>query len=138
MAGGDEDDVAKAAEIVAAYLTSNPMPPDEIPALIEKVHATLLRVRHADALAKLPAVNPEQSVTETLVTCLECGRTMRFLRRHLKAAHGLSPHAYRLRWSLPANHALIAPDYSNRRAAIAREIGLGSHEMKKKTAKKEG
>ena len=61
---------------------------------------------------------------------------MRFLRRHLSAAHGLSPEAYRARWNLPASHALTAPSYSVRRSSIAKEIGLGTRAMKQKAADK--
>lgn len=132
----DNDDVAKAAEIVAAYVANNSIAPQDIPALIERVHGTLVRARVSDSAPRQPAVDPGHSVRASEVVCLECGRSMRFLRRHLKAAHDLTPEGYRSRWNLPASHALTAPDYSTRRSDIAKQIGLGSQAMKRQSAKK--
>lgn len=132
----DNDYVAKAAEIVAAYVANNAIAPQDIPALIERVHGTLLRARSNDASPRQPAIDPGLSVNASEVVCLECGRSMRFLRRHLNAAHGLTPDAYRSRWNLSASHALTAPSYSTRRSDIAKEIGLGTRAMKSKSAEK--
>ncbi len=132
----NDDYVSKAAEIVAAFVANNPIAPQDIPALIERVHGTLVRAKDSDAGHRQPAVTLAQSVNSQEVACLECGRSMRFLRRHLGAAHGLTPEAYRARWNLPASHALTAPSYSERRSAIAKDIGLGSRAMKQKTADK--
>lgn len=128
----DNDYVAKAAEIVAAYVANNPIAPQDIPALIERVHGTLVRARVSDNAPRQPAIDPGHSVSAAEVVCLECGRSMHFLRRHLKAAHGLTPETYRSRWNLPASHALTAPNYSTRRSDIAKQIGLGTRAMKSK------
>jgi|LauGreDrversion4_2_1035121.scaffolds.fasta_scaffold846091_2 predicted transcriptional regulator len=132
----DHDDVAKAAEIVAAYVANNPIAPQDIPALIERVHGTLVRARVSDNSPRQPAIDPDRSVSAAEVVCLECGRSMRFLRRHLMAAHDLTPDSYRSRWNLPASHALTAPSYSTRRSDIAKEIGLGTRNMKNKSGGK--
>jgi predicted transcriptional regulator len=132
----DNDYVAKAAEIVAAYVANNPIAPQDIPALIERVHGTLVRARVNDTARRQPAVDPAHSVSAAEVVCLECGRSMRFLRRHLMAAHDLTPAGYRSRWNLPASHALTAPSYSLRRSDIAKEIGLGTRAMKSQPSKK--
>jgi predicted transcriptional regulator len=131
----DNDYVAKAADIVAAYVANNSIAPQDIPALIERVHGTLVRARVSDNTPRQPAVDPGHSVNATEVVCLECGRSMRFLRRHLNAAHGLTPDNYRSRWNLPASHALTAPSYSTRRSDIAKQIGLGTRAMKGKSSK---
>lgn len=132
----ENDYVAKAAEIVAAYVANNPIAPQDIPALIERVHGTLVRARENDASPRQPAIDPVSSVSASQVVCLECGRSMRFLRRHLNAAHGLTPDAYRSRWNLPSSHVLTAPSYSTRRSDIAKQIGLGTRAMKIKSTKK--
>ena len=122
----DRDYISKAAEIVAAYVANNPIPAGEIPALIEQVHDTLLKMRAVEPGLRQPAVEAGRAVGADEVVCMECGRSMRFLRRHLMAAHGLTPDAYRTRWNLPASHQLTAPSYSTRRSEIARQIGLGT------------
>lgn len=132
----DNDYVSKAAEIVAAYVANNPMPAAEIPALIEQVHDTLLKMRAVEPGLRQPAIEAAHSVGKDEVVCLECGRAMRFLRRHLMAAHGLTPDGYRTRWNLPASHQLTAPSYSSRRSEIAKQIGLGTGSNKKPAIRK--
>lgn len=125
------DIVAMTAEIVSAYINKNSVQPEEIPALIERVHNTLARAAGNGAgfgremPTRPPAVDPEKSVTDDLVICLECGAGFRSLRRHLRVAHGLEPAEYRQKWNLAHNHALTAPAYSARRSEIAKDIGLG-------------
>jgi predicted transcriptional regulator len=72
-----------------------------------------------------PAVPIRRSVQSDYVVCIECGFRGQILRRHLRLAHGLDPAAYRVRWKLPADHPIIAPAYSERRATMAKEMGLG-------------
>jgi predicted transcriptional regulator len=117
------------AEIVARYVAQNSIGVDQIAGLIATVHRTLsgLGTNAPAPLAEAltPAVPIRRSVQPDHVVCLECGFRGRTLRRHLRTAHGLEAAAYRARWRLSADHALVAPAYSARRSAMAKELGLG-------------
>ena len=114
--------------IVAAYVRRNEIAPDQIASLILAVHQALAgRGKPAEAAtrARSPAVTVRRSIQHDRVTCLECGWTGTMLRSHLTTRHALTPDEYRTRWSLPREHALVAPAYSARRSALAKQIGLG-------------
>lgn len=117
------------AEIVAAYLSRNDVTPDGLPGLIRSVH-TALTVPAVSAAAveeaPVPVVNPKKSVFPDYIICLEDGKKLKMLRRHLKTAYNMTPDEYRARWGLPPEYPMVAPGYSAQRAALAREIGLGS------------
>jgi predicted transcriptional regulator len=122
---------ALTTRIVTAYLEQNQLPPDDLPGLIRSVHDALNQAgqeREAAAAgpARTPAVPVRKSVREDRIVCLECGWMGKTLRRHLAAAHGLTPHDYRARWNLPPEYPMISPDYAARRSDLARQIGLGS------------
>ena len=124
--------VSLTSDIVAAHVSRNPVPAHQLPALIEGIHQALAGLKVAPvAVAEplKPAVPVRASVKPDHVTCLECGRKMSVLKRHLHVAHGLSPAEYRERWGLSYDHPLVAPDYATRRGVIARETGLGSAAM---------
>ena len=116
-----------AAKIIAAYVRRNQVAASEVPALISTVYATLAQLGTAPSSesARTPAVPLRRSVSHEYVVCLECGWRGRTLRRHLMSRHALDPTAYRARWQLPETHLLVSPGYSERRAALARQIGLG-------------
>lgn len=132
----DGDDILTlAAEIVAAYVSRNQMPTGDVPGLIQSVHATLSGLAaggagagHEPAAAEVrpaPAVPIDSSIQQDAITCLDCGKPFKTLKRHLSTEHGLSPVDYRARWDLSKEYPLVAPSYSKRRAATARKIGLG-------------
>jgi len=130
----DDDILTLAAEIVAAYASRNQMPTGELPDLIQTVHATLSGLAsgagdHAEPAAAtappVPAVPIDASVGKDAITCLDCGKGFKTLKRHLSTEHGLSPADYRDRWQLSKDYPLVAPSYSKRRAATAKKIGLG-------------
>jgi predicted transcriptional regulator len=117
-----------AAEIIGAYVRRNQVPPDQLASLISTVHAALadLGTPAAEALVeRTPAVSIRRSVQHDRVTCLECDWSGSMLRRHLTASHRLTPAEYRARWSLPREHLLTAPAYSERRSGMAKQFGLG-------------
>jgi predicted transcriptional regulator len=124
------DSVELAAEVVAAYVTNNPLPKSELPALIEAVHSAVQGLGKAstDVLpqveAKPPAVPIRKSITPDYLICLEDGRRFKSLRRHLRL-HGLKPDQYRQKWNLPTDYPMVAQNYSTQRAAMAKKIGLG-------------
>ncbi len=133
---GQEDDVlAMAAEIVAAYASRNQMAQGELPNLIQAVYGTLNGISggtsgateepEAPAAPLTPAVPIDASVGKDAIICLECGKGFKTLKRHLSTEHGLSPLDYRTRWQLSKEYPLVAPSYSKRRADTAKKIGLG-------------
>ena len=115
--------------IVAAYAGSHPLPASELPRLIKDVFATLREAGTpppeppADAL--VPAVPVKRSVTPEFIICLEDGRKMKMLKRHLATHYDLTPAAYRQRWGLPADYPMVAPAYAAQRSDLAKSLGLG-------------
>lgn len=116
------------ADIVAAFVRNNSVPPDSLPALIESVNSALAAVDNPVAPpqpAPEPAVNRKRSVTPNFIYCLEDGKKFRSLRRHLGSAHGMTPEAYRAKWDLPGDYPMTAPSYAAKRSELAKEFGLG-------------
>ena len=117
----------RTAEIVVAYLRHNQLPTDQLAALISGVHHALGNLGKVPELVeeRSPAVPIRRSVQRGVVDCLDCAWRGHMLRRHLMARHGLSPDQYRGRWNLRPEHPLTAPEYSERRSAMAKQLGLG-------------
>ena len=117
-----------AAKIVAAYVRRNQFPPDQLAALISTVHQALGKLgkpAREPVVERTPAVSIRRSVHRDHVICLDCGWRGQMLRRHVTTAHGLTVEQYRARWNLPADHAMTAPGYSERRSTMAKQLGLG-------------
>jgi predicted transcriptional regulator len=131
MEGNDASEkvnLNQVVEIVSSYVRQNTIAPEELPRLIASVYRALAGVGQAappPPEPRQPAVPIRRSVQPEYVVCLECGFRAKILRRHLRVEHGLSIDEYRARWNLRSDHPLIAPAYSERRAAMAKEIGLG-------------
>jgi len=117
------------AKIVSAYAKRNQLPPDQLPALIATVHAALASVEGGGqpepAIGPEPAVPIRRSVQPDTITCLDCGRPQKMLKRHLTTAHQLTPDEYRKRWGLKSDYPMSAPNYTARRSELAKSIGLG-------------
>src|SRR5581483_6936256 len=131
---GEDDILRQVTEIVAAYVSKNPVPPDELPAFIKSVHATLTGIGGAAdnaAPARTPAVAIKKSVTPDHIVCLEDGKKLKMLKRYLRARYGLTPDAYRAKWNLPADYPMVAPNYAARRSQFAKQFGLGQPGKKK-------
>ena len=124
------DSVELAAEVVAAFISNNPLPSGELPALIQTVHSAVERLGKGLESAppqvemKSPAVPIRKSVTPDYLICLEDGKKFKSLRRHL-AGLGLTPEQYRKKWKLPSDYPMVAPNYAAQRSAMAKQIGLG-------------
>ena len=114
-------------KIIASYVSHHNVAPEQIPDLINSVHRTINNlgqpVEPQGALT--PAVPLRRSVQRDAVICLECGWKGKMLRRHLSTRHGLTGEQYLKRWSLPSDHPLTAPTYSEQRSSLAKELGLG-------------
>ena len=121
-------DPSLVAQIVESYVAKNMIAVDELASLITTVHQALSRLGTAPPLAATaltPAVPIRRSVQQDHVVCLECGFRAQTLRRHLRLRHGLDVAAYRARWKLSPDHPVTAPSYSERRSAMAKQLGLG-------------
>ena len=119
-----------AAEVVAAFVSNNPLPKGELPALIQTIHDSLARLSVGAENAapkeepKQPAVSIRKSITPEYLTCLEDGKKFKSLKRHV-GTHGLTPAQYREKWNLPSDYPMVAPNYAAARSALAKAIGLG-------------
>ncbi len=116
------------AEVVSAYLSNNSLPPSQIPDVIRTVYDTLGGFGSAgDARnpALKPAVPIKRSVRPEHIVCLEDGKKLKMLKRHLRTTYNLTPAEYRAKWGLPADYPMVAPNYAAQRSAFAKKIGLG-------------
>lgn len=117
------------ADVVAAYVSNNPVPVGELPNLIADVHSALGRVgsipEAAPADKQKPAVNPKKSVHDDYIICLEDGKKFKSLKRHLMTHYSLTPEQYREKWGLDANYPMVAPNYAAARSQLAKKMGLG-------------
>ncbi len=116
-----------AAQIVSAHVSNNSVQASALPELIQQVYKALTLVGAEPApVEKLePAVPLKKSVFPDYIVCLEDGKKLKMLKRHLMTSYGMTPEAYRERWGLPANYPMVAPNYAERRSALAKSIGLG-------------
>ena len=124
------------ANIVSAYLSNNPTQASEIPNLISQVHAALLRVSIGRVEAPLepakPAVSVKKSMTPEYLICLEDGKRFKSLKRHLRTQYNMTPEQYREKWNLPAEYPMVAPNYAVARSQLAKKMGLGQQQRKRK------
>jgi len=121
------------SDIVAAYVTNHQVARDQLPALMQEVHAGLTALQAtgpAGTTSRPPAVPIEESVQEDYIVCLEDGHKLKMLKRYLRTQYQLSPEEYRAKWGLPADYPMVAPGYAKTRSKFAKKIGLG----KKKTS----
>ena len=115
-------------EIVSSHVANNPVAIQDIPDLIRQVYGTLTTIDQgpsAQADRPQPAVPIKRSITPDHIICLEDGRKLKMLKRHLKTAYNMTPEQYRERWGLPADYTMVAPNYAKQRSNLAKKIGLG-------------
>ena len=137
--GQDNGYLGQTTDIVAAYLGNNTVKARDIAGIIQTVHGCLASLEAATTAAQQklePAVPIKKSVTANYVVCLEDGKRHKMLRRHLAAAHGMTPAEYRKKWGLPADHPIVAPNYAKQRSEMAKKIGLGKKRQARKAKKK--
>jgi predicted transcriptional regulator len=117
------------AEIVAAFLKRNQVPAPELPALIASVSQSLASLGQAPAAVPAPltpAVSIRNSVGAETITCLDCGKKAKMLKRHILTAHSMTVDEYRSRWGLRPDYPMVARNYAARRSELAKSIGLGT------------
>ena len=116
------------AEVVAAYVSNNVLPPGQLPDVIRTVYDTLESYGSGDGAKPSqlkPAVPIKRSVTSDYIVCLEDGKKLKMLKRHLRTTYSLTPAEYRAKWNLPADYPMVAPNYAIQRSEFAKKIGLG-------------
>ncbi|HYD63909.1 MucR family transcriptional regulator [Azospirillum sp.] len=116
-------------EIVAAHVSNNTVALNDLPTLIEQVYKSLSNVGVEQVPVEerpQPAVPVKKSVTPDYIICLEDGKKLKMLKRHLKTAYNMSPEEYRDRWGLPTDYPMVAPNYARQRSSLAKQIGLGT------------
>ncbi len=133
--------ITLASDIVAAHVSNNNIAADEVPALITNVYnalANLGQEKEAVAARPEPAVTVRSSVKRDHIICLEDGKKMKMLKRHLMTEHGMTPDEYRARWDLGSDYPMVAPAYAETRRDLAKKIGLGRKPGQKRGRRKAG
>ena len=125
--------LALTTDIVSAHVANNTVAAAELPALIENVFQTLSNLDGepaAPAARPKPAVPIKKSITPDFIICLEDGKQLKMLKRHLKSRYDMTPDDYRARWGLAPDYPMVAPNYADQRRMLAKQIGLGRHPKK--------
>ena len=116
------------AQVVSAYLSNNSVSSSQLPEVIKSIHTSLADIHGGgDGRQPLqkPAVSIKKSITPDFILCLEDGKKLKMLKRHLRTTYNLTPDEYRAKWNLPADYPMVAPNYAKQRSAFAKKIGLG-------------
>ncbi len=129
------------ADVVASYVGNTPLPPIELTKAINAVYGSLSSLNDdggAPAEPPKPAVSIRRSVKPDYIVCLEDGKKLKMLKRHLRTTYGMTPDEYRAKWGLASDYPMVAPNYAQQRSELAKKIGLGLKPRKKtkKRAKK--
>ena len=137
MAGDPGDKyIDQTASIVAAYVSKNAVAADDIPALINRVHAALARVASGQgeggAEGQKPAVPVKKSIHPEYIVCLEDGKKFKSLKRHLRTQYNMTPEQYREKWGLGPDYPMVAPNYAAARSNLAKQMGLGQQRRRRK------
>ena len=131
------DILGHTTSIVAAHVSNNKIGVEDLPKLIRDVYSSLAGVDGQGEPARetpTPAVAIKKSVTPDYIICLEDGKKLKMLKRHLKTMYNMTPEQYREKWGLPADYPMVAPNYAKRRSRLAKEIGLGTRPRQQNSA----
>lgn len=124
------------AEIVASHVSHNAVAMDDLAQLIRQVYASLAGVSDGAAAKTAerpePAVPIKKSIMPDYIVCLEDGKKLKMLKRHLMTSYNMTPDQYRMRWGLPADYPMVAPNYASQRSALAKKIGLGTKRRRRR------
>lgn len=116
------------SSIVAAYVSNNSVPLADLPAMIKSIHIALSELANAlgeSQMQQKPAVPVRRSITPDHVICLEDGKKLKMLKRYLRSTYDMTPEQYRVKWGLPVDYPMVAPNYSKKRSEFAKKFGLG-------------
>lgn len=124
-----DDLIRMAVDVVAAYVGKNPVPAAQLPDLITTVYSSLSTLETGlpdiKSEAPKPAIPVKKSVTPDYIICLEDGKKLKMLKRHLRTTYNITPDEYRAKWGLPPDYPMVAPNYAAQRSDFAKKIGLG-------------
>jgi len=126
-------------EIVAAHVANNSVAVADLPDLIQQVFRSLTNAGDgvgAEPPRPQPAVSIRRSVRPDYIVCLEDGKKLKMLKRHLRTAFNMTPAEYRERWDLPPDYPMVAPNYAEKRSKLAKQIGFGTRPRKRKRKRK--
>jgi predicted transcriptional regulator len=126
------------ADIVAAHVSNNSVAVNDLPNLIQNVHAALADISARPTLPEArpePKVSIRSSIKPDYIVCLEDGKRQKMLKRHLMTNHGMTPDEYRRKWGLAADYPMVAPNYAEQRRKLAKSIGLGTKRRKTRGGK---
>jgi predicted transcriptional regulator len=123
-------------QIVSAYVRNHTVEPSSLSQIIQQVFSSLIQLQNAPHArsASTPAVEIDKSITPEYLICLEDGRKLKMLKRHLRTSYGLTPEQYRERWDLPIDYPMVAPNYARKRSSLAKSNGLGHGKGRSYTA----
>lgn len=129
LIGTYDADAEMTTSIVAAYVGRNDVPLEKLTEVINTVHSAIVGLGKsaANAVKLVPAVAIEKSIFPDYIICLEDGKKLKMLKRHLQTAYKMTPEQYRAKWNLDANYPMTAPDYAKVRSTLAKQIGLGTN-----------
>lgn len=123
----NEETLRLTADVVASFVSFNKVSPNTIPELVHSVHGAIQSLSTPAVVEekKKPAVSVGKSVTPDFIICLEDGKKLKMLKRHLSSMYDMTPDDYRRKWNLPSDYPMVAPNYAARRSEFAKQIGLG-------------
>lgn len=125
----DEVLITLTADIVSAHVSNNSVAVSDLPVLIQNVHSALSNLSTpapVEEVKQEPAVSIRASIKPDFIVCLEDGKKLKMLKRHLMTHYGMTPDDYRAKWNLPADYPMVAPNYAEQRRTLAKSIGLGT------------
>lgn len=127
--------VTLTADIVAAHVSNNSVAVSDLPLLISNIHGALVglgtKAPEPEAKKQEPAVSIRSSIKPDFIVCLEDGKKLKMLKRHLMTHYQMTPEQYRAKWNLPADYPMVAPNYAEQRRNLAKKIGLGTKRRKR-------
>ena len=130
---GEDTLLTLTADIVAAHVSNNSVAVNDLPNLIQNVHQALRVISATSAAPEAkpePKVSIRSSVKPDFIVCLEDGKKLKMLKRHLMTHYGMTPEQYRQKWGLSADYPMVAPNYAEQRRPLAKSIGLGTKRRK--------
>ena len=137
----EEELLRMTAEVVSAYVSNNTLPTGQLADVIQAVYNSLRalegQVAEPPSEPLKPAVPIRKSINPEYLVCLEDGKKLKMLKRHLRSTYNLTPDEYRTKWGLPPDYPMVAPNYANRRRTLAKKIGLGRKPGQKRGRKKQ-
>ena len=131
--GNDDTLITLTADIVAAHVSNNSVAVNDLPQLIANVHGALSTLGTGGAAPEVraePKVPIRSSIKPDYIVCLEDGKRLKMLKRHLMTHYQMTPDQYRAKWGLAADYPMVAPNYAEQRRALAKAIGLGTKRRK--------